>query len=104
MKVTNGWTRGQYSIFRVVFGLYLVQHFLALLPWGKELFSSAGVLPRASLSPLTHLFPNVLALADSPAFVAACLVAAAVLSVFFLIGKFDRVAAFLIWYLWACLY
>jgi predicted DCC family thiol-disulfide oxidoreductase YuxK len=102
--MNNGWTRGQYSIFRMVFGLYLLQHFLALLPWGKELFSSAGVLPRASLSPLTHLFPNILALADSPAFVAACLVAAAVLSVFFTIGRFDRVAAFLIWYLWACFY
>jgi len=104
MKVTNGWTRGQYSLVRVVFGLYLVQHFLALLPWGKELFSSAGVLPRASLSPLAHLFPNVLALADSPLFVEACLVAAATFSVFFTIGKFDRLAALLIWYFWACFY
>ena len=102
--MNSGWTRGQYSIFRAVFGLYLLQHFLALLPWGKELFSSAGVLPRASLSPLTHLFPNILALVDSPAFVAACLVIAAVLSVFFIIGKFDRIAALLIWYLWACFY
>jgi predicted DCC family thiol-disulfide oxidoreductase YuxK len=102
--MNSGWTRGQYSIFRVVLGLYLLQHFLALLPWGKELFSSAGVLPRASLSPLTHLFPNILALADSPAFVAACLVTAAVLSVFFIIGKFDRAAGLLIWYLWACFY
>src|SRR5262245_12418864 len=102
--MNNGWTRGQYGIFRVVFGLYLLQHFLALLPWGRELFSSAGVLPRASLSPLTHLFPNILALADSPAFVTACLVTAAVLSMFFIIGKYDRIAALLIWYLWACFY
>src|SRR5262245_35106428 len=100
----NGWTRGQYTIYRVVFGLYLLQHFLALLPWGKELFSSAGVLPKVSLSPLTHVFPNILSLADSPFFVEACLMAAAVLSVFFTMGKFDRVAALLLWYLWACFY
>ncbi len=100
----NGWTSGQYSVYRVIFGLYLLQHFLALLPWGAELFSSAGVLPSGSLSPLLHLFPNVLVLWNSPLFVDFCLGAAAVLSLCFMIGKFDRVAAVMIWYLWACFY
>ena len=59
--------------FRVAFGAYLFVHFAQLVPWGAELFSSRGVLPR-SASPLLHLFPNVLALNDSPAAVNAFLV------------------------------
>lgn len=100
----NGWTIGQYALYRVILGLYLFQHFLRLLPWGGELFSSSGVLPQGSLSPLIHLFPNILALWDSPAAVTVCLGSAVVLSALFTVGKFDRVAAVLLWYLWACLY
>src|SRR5207245_3602172 len=54
----NGWTGGQYSLFRAVFGLYLFVHFVELVPWGAELFSNRGVLPHAAASPLIHLFPN----------------------------------------------
>ena len=104
MQMNNGWTRGQFLIFRVVFGLYLVYHFLSLLPWAAELFSSKGVLPRGQMSPLFHLFPNVFLLSDSPLFVQACLVAAALFSCLLTIGKFDRMMAVLVWYLWACLY
>jgi len=100
----NGWTNGQYAIYRVIFGLYLLQHFLGLLPWGGELFSSAGVLPNGSFSPLIHLFPNIFALWDSPLFIESCLCVGAVLSLFLIVGKFYRVAAVLIWYLLACLY
>jgi predicted DCC family thiol-disulfide oxidoreductase YuxK len=104
MQMKNGWTRGQFLIFRVTFGVYLVYHFLSLLPWGTELFSSGGVLPDGSMSPLFHLFPNVFLLSDSPLFVQACLLAAAIFSVFLIVGKFDRVMAILLWYAWACLY
>jgi predicted DCC family thiol-disulfide oxidoreductase YuxK len=104
MQMNNGWTRGQFLVFRVVFGLYLVYHFLSLLPWGAELFSSQGVLPQGAMSPLFHLFPNVFLLSDAPHFVRACLVVAAVFSLLLTIGKFDRMMAVLVWYLWACLY
>ncbi len=100
----TSWTRGQYAIYRVIFGLYLLQHFLGLLPWGGELFSSAGTLPDSSFSPLIHLFPNIFALWDSPLFIESCLCVGAVLSSFFIFGKFDRIAAVLIWYLLACSY
>ena len=104
MQMKNGWTRGQFLIFRVVFGLYLVYHFLSLLPWGAELFSSKGVLPQGAMSPLFHLFPSVFLLSDSPLFVQACLVAAAIFSLFLTVGKYGRVMAVLVWYVWACLY
>jgi predicted DCC family thiol-disulfide oxidoreductase YuxK len=104
MQMKNGWTRGQFRIFRVTFGIYLLYHFLSLLPWGPELFSSQGVLPRGAMSPLFHLFPNLFLFWDSPLFVQACLLAAAIFSLFLTVGKFDRVMAILIWYVWACLY
>jgi len=104
MQITNGWTRVQFRIFRVTFGLYLLYHFLSLLPWGPELFSSRGVLPQGGMSPLFHLFPNLFLLWDSPLFVQGCLVMAAIFSVFLIVGKFDRLMAVLLWYVWACLY
>lgn len=100
----NSWTDGQYGVYRFLLGLYLLQHFVGLLPWGAELFSSSGVLPVGSVSPLMRLFPNIFWLWDSPLFVALLLIVGAALSLLFLIGKFDRIIAVLIWYLWACLY
>ncbi|HEY7328273.1 MAG TPA: DCC1-like thiol-disulfide oxidoreductase family protein [Gemmataceae bacterium] len=100
----NGWTGGQYSIFRVVFAVYLLVHFLQLLPWGAELFSNRGVLPDGSASPLLHLIPNVLALDDSPGMVTALLILGSLLSVLFGLGLYDRAAALGLWYIWACLF
>ncbi len=102
--MSNGWTGGQYSLFRVLFGLYLFVHFVALIPWGAETFSNAGVLPDRDDSPLIHAFPNILALADSPAIVTLLLVGASLASLLFSLGKGDRVSAVLMWYVLACLF
>ncbi|MGH9903553.1 MAG: hypothetical protein ACRD68_17240, partial [Pyrinomonadaceae bacterium] len=102
--MNNSWTGGQYSIFRALFGTYLFVHLAQLLPWGVELFSNRGVLPESGASPLTAIFPNVLAAFDSPAFVTTFLAGGAVLSVLLAVGLHDRAAALVLWYVWACLY
>jgi len=99
----NGWTGGQYSIVRILLGLYLLQHFLTLLPWGAELFSSRGALANASASPLIHLFPNALAIWDHPGFVTFLLVLGALSSGLLAVGLWGKPAAVALWYLWACL-
>lgn len=99
----TGWTGGQYSLFRVLFGTYLAAHFAMLLPWSAELFSRTGMLPDAGASPLVGVFPNLLAVADAPAAVAALLAAATLLAIAFAVGFHDRVAALGLWYAWACL-
>lgn len=104
MSMNNGWTGGQYSLFRVLFGAYLFIHFANLLPWGAELFSNQGVLPQGSVSPILFLFPNILALWDGPVFVTALLVIATGVSFLFAVGYYDRVAAVVLWYIWACLF
>jgi predicted DCC family thiol-disulfide oxidoreductase YuxK len=102
--MNNGWTGGQYSLVRAAFGAYLFVHFVQLAPWAAELFSNRGVLPDGQASPLLRLFPNVLALWDGPVFVTALVVAAAGLSLLLAAGAWDRVAAVLLWYVWACLH
>ena len=67
-------TPGQFALFRIIFGSYLALHFASQLPHAVELFSRAGVLPDPQLNPLHGLFPNPLALWDSPAFTRISLV------------------------------
>lgn len=99
----NGWTGGQYSVFRLTLGLYLFIHFLQLVSWGAEMFSNQGMLPEASVSPLIHLFPNVLAVLDSVWFVKGLLLLGASLGLLFAVGLYDRITAILLWYILACL-
>ena len=99
----NGWTGGQYSLYRVIFGVYLFAHFAALLPWGAELFASGGVLP-SDASPFLKLFPNVMAVADGPVAAAALIAIGAMASIGFGIGLYDRAASLVIWYILACLF
>lgn len=100
----NGWSGGQYSLFRFCFGIYLFIHFVALIPWAPEIFSNEGVLSDGALSPLLYLFPNVLILADSPLFVQSLLTLSSCASLIFALGWRDKVAAFFMWYVLACLF
>lgn len=102
--MTNSWTYRQYVLYRVLLGFYLVVHFVNLLPWAKELFSNQGMLSDGHLSPLFHLFPNILLFNDSPLAV-QCLIGLGLISSFcFLLGKGDRYAALLNWYILTCLF
>jgi predicted DCC family thiol-disulfide oxidoreductase YuxK len=100
----NGWTGGQYSFFRILFGFYLLIHFNQLIPYGGELFSRSGVLPDASASPFIKIFPNILGIWDSPLAVTLLLVLASLACLFFTVGSYDRAAALFLWYVWACLF
>jgi predicted DCC family thiol-disulfide oxidoreductase YuxK len=102
--VRNGWTGGQYSLFRAIFGCYLCLQFARLAPWAAELFSRRGLLADGAASPLLHLFPNLLALWDGPGFSTALVMAAAALALPLAVGWHDRPAAVALWYLGACLY
>lgn len=77
----NGWTGGQYSLFRVVFAVYLTIYFL-------------GILDR---SEATTIFP-------SPLVRAVLSAVGVVLCLFFGIGLWDRVAALGLMGLGLCLY
>lgn len=94
----------QFATFRILFGIYLLLHFIGLLPFGQELFSNTGVLPDASLNPIYGIFPNILAILDSPGAVTGLLVMSTLLSVLYTCGILRRTSALLLWYCWACLF
>ena len=98
------WTGGQYSLFRGLLGTYLFIHFAHLMPWGSEVFSNAGMLARGAASPLFHVFPSVLLLSDAPWAVGALLAAGALSAVLLALGRYDRPAAVVAWYVLACLF
>lgn len=97
VDTNNGWTGGQYSLFRVLFGVYLFVHFAYLAFWASDVFSNAGMIPEASLSPLIAAFLNPLRWFDSPAAVTALAIAGALAALWFTIGKWDKPAALLMW-------
>jgi predicted DCC family thiol-disulfide oxidoreductase YuxK len=106
LHATKNITPGQFTVFRIIFGAYLLQHFLYLLPWSAELFSAQGVLGDPRLNATYGLFPNPLETAwgGSPAFATGFVAVLAALSVAFMLGAWRRLAAVILWFGWACLF
>jgi len=102
--VTNGWTGGQYSVVRAIFGVVLCVEFLRTIGWGAESFSRVALLPDARSSPLARVFPNVLDVWSSPGATIAVLVVCAALSLLLAVGWWDRTAAVGLSYLGACFF
>jgi hypothetical protein len=90
--------KNPYAVARAAFGAYLFVHFAMLIPWAHEVF--VEVLPRES-SPFLRVFPNVLLFADVAT---PMIVLATIASLFFAFGRFDRIAAVILWYVLACLF
>lgn len=100
----HGWTGGQYSLFRALFGAYLAVHFAMLIPYAREVWSNEGVLPDAHASPLIAYFPSLFRFVDSPIAVCITLATAAIASVFFGAGWKDRWLAIFLWYVLASMF
>lgn len=103
-QATKTFSPGQFALFRILFGLYLVQHFLFLIPDGAELFSDQGVLADASINPTHRILPNPLEWWDSPAIVSTFIGGLALLSFLLVVGVGRRAVVLLIWFGWACLF
>jgi len=56
----------QFALFRMIFGLYLLVHFLYLIPVAGELWSSAGFISDVKLNPSYGFFPNMLYVWSTP--------------------------------------
>jgi predicted DCC family thiol-disulfide oxidoreductase YuxK len=104
MFLTKSISKYQFLSFRIIFGLYLLQHFLLLIPFGREIFTHQGMLPDSKLNFTYGILPNILVFWDSPAFVTFFLITMVLFSSFFTVGFFRRTSAFILWYGWACLF
>lgn len=100
----NNYTALQFSVFRIILGVYLVIHFAMLIPYGMEIWSNAGILPDPSLN-LTHgIFPNILVAFDSLLQIQFFIWSLLILSFLFAAGFQRPLVALLLWYGWACLF
>lgn len=97
--MTSSASATQFAIFRIAMGLFLVSHFLWLLPYGGEIYGPTGMYSSTLPTP----FPNALEWAQSAEQAQAFIGALAVLATLFLIGCGRRYASLLLWYGWACL-
>jgi hypothetical protein len=89
---------------RIILGSYVALHFASVLPWAVELFSTNGMLPDGTASPLLRAFPNILALCDAPAMVLALVALGAASGVAIAAGVRDRVSAGIALYVTACVF
>lgn len=85
-------TAGHYAFIRILLGCYLCIHFLHLLPYGAELFSSSGLLPAVN-SPLLGIIPNPLSTYDSPVFVSLLLSIGVICGLSIALGLYDRLGS-----------
>ena len=98
------YTPQQFATFRIIFGLFLVQHFASLAPYASELYSTSGMLPSAQLNLTYGYFPNLLEVIDSPRGAAVFLWTAVALSLGFALGWRRRACALALFYALNCLY
>src|SRR4051794_9201084 len=94
----------KFAAVRVILGVYLLIHFLYLLPFSSELFSSSGMYPNAFSGLSFGYFPNLLFYFDSPLSVSLWIGLLALASLLFIVGTGRRIVSVLLWYGWACLY
>lgn len=90
----NGWTGGQYSLFRAFLGALFFAHFVRLGLGKMEALLSAGALTGKFNGRLIDLLPGI---ADRPPAILVIVLSAAVAALFFGAGKFDRIAAIWMW-------
>jgi hypothetical protein len=86
-------------IFRILLGLYLILHFIQLVPYAEELFGN-DMPYDPTLSPVYGLFPNILNHVNATAF----LLFSVFVSILFTIEFHPRICSFILWYCWAALF
>ncbi|MGJ8676017.1 MAG: DCC1-like thiol-disulfide oxidoreductase family protein [Akkermansiaceae bacterium] len=96
----------QFRLFRIIFGIYLTWHFAGLLPHATEIFSNEGIMAAEGLNPFRDkkVWPNPFFIWGSPLVLESAIALGVVASVLLMLGKFTRVCALLLWFLFSCLF
>jgi len=95
------WTH--YSILRMILGIYLVVHFITVMPDAPEIFSSDGVITTKELLPAYNL-PLHIFTYDSASQVTMFMATLVISSVFLAIGFYPKISALWTLYGWICLF
>ena len=93
-----------FSVFRILFGIYLCIHLAMLIPYASEIWSNNGILPEASSNLTNGIFPNILNYLDAPFQVTLIVSLLTLCAVFITIGYKRTLFSFILWYGWVCLF
>lgn len=99
-SVKPAWTGGQYSIWRLYFGLYLCVHFALLVPRASELFSDTSRIEGS----MGHGFPYLNELRDVPLLLSSLMAFASCTGLALALGWHDWLAVVLLPFLAAYMY
>ena len=94
----------QFTVFRIVFGLYLAVHFASLIPDAQEVFGPEGTIADPSGSLAWKILPNVLIYFASDQALQGFLIGLTLLSLAYAAGIARQVLALFLLYGWACLF
>jgi predicted DCC family thiol-disulfide oxidoreductase YuxK len=97
-------SRWQFACIRIALGGYLLIHFVLLIPYAGELFSSEGALGDKSLSPFFSGLPSPFWINDRSWVATGVLLSAAIASIALIVGWQRKWMAVLLLYVWACLF
>lgn len=92
-----------FALFRIIFGTYLLVHFIHLLPVSEELFSNQGVINSSTLLPSYGKLPLHIFKYDDPLNIRYFVISLIVSSGLFTIGILRRVVSLWLFYGWMCL-
>ena len=94
----------QFAVSRMLLGIYLLCHFLGLLPHAVEMFSGEGMFDSQSVLPTLSVLPNLFAVSDTPTFVYSVLGVGILCSVLLSLGIGRRWVALFLWVIWLSLF
>ena len=105
ISLPNGsfYSKYQFAIFRIIFGIYLAIHFLGLIPYASELWSVDGSISDHRILPSFGFFPNILFWGTSAEFVTIFVLLLLLAALAFAAGWMRCIMSFLLWYGWTCL-
>ena len=92
-----------FGIFRIIFGSYLLFHFIQLIPFGTEIWSNQGILPNENVN-ITYGFPNLLNQFDNPNHISIVLYTLCFCSILLISGFQRQFASILLWLGWVFLF
>jgi hypothetical protein len=93
------------GIFRTLLGIYLMVHFIDLIPWAFEMYGHGQLLSSAKLNLSYGAFPNIMLLFNSSSLLIQIYIGSLAFSSLLLI--FNIYAVFncvYLWYGWSCLF
>lgn len=97
------YTTRQFAIFRICFGIYLVIHFVSLIPYTKELFGNNGMIPDPSMNPTWAIIPFPNFLVENDLNITIFLGLLSLASLAYASGFCRKTMSIFLWYGWAFL-